>query len=463
MNKKLFNLSLITLGLLAISSCSNGSKMSKGKSVNSVTFDNYVDNGGVLEKKTVTINKNDSYADMMSKLGYTSFAVKPKKGSFDITPYEEKYSEKEDSTVKNDIYGELSVTNDMIDWNYGYTEIGTHTKKITTTASTKMYDLKISNNYFFNASKDFSRYEEYKSTKETVSAQKNINYKDKKTYYNDSLSGLYGGKIEIATNLKPFRIRSDIEFSDNDTFYFTEECTTDDYSSKIRRIYMTDDNKASFTIMNLQGSFGSITVPTMEQEDKSSQFFNYAYVSNGSMNFIPEVLLDYYDYSFELTDKYIIIINKLKTSFENLNYLMNNHYYNYPEILEENMNKYKGSYEYREVWVDYKNAELITTEDSYGTHMYFHIGYDYYKEDIIKCLNYSYLWGDKKYYPYDKELLESIGAYNKTWEMNYYSERHWETKTINLSQEEIDKTKNDFIEKCKKNNIVDKYNFKPFN
>ena len=83
---------------------------------------------------------------------------------------------------------------------------------------------------------------------------------------------------------------------------------------------MTDDNKASFSIMNLQGSLVSSKVPTMEREDNMSQFFNYAYVSNGSMNFIPEVLLDYYDYSFKLTDKYIIIINKLKTSLENISY-----------------------------------------------------------------------------------------------------------------------------------------------
>ena len=456
MNKKIINLSLIFVGLLTISSCGgkNKEKMDKGKSVDSITFDNYIENNLQYEKKTVTINKTDTYQEMIEKLGDTTFHFNANEHG--LLPFYETCSEAYTSTIKNDIVGDLTIKDNKIINSGFYKNLADYNESYDLNASTKMYDFSNYYDFFYTSDKKLNHSMEYILTDNTVSTIDDIDYKDKGIYYKSNLHRYNGGKLEVAINLDtlPINKKSDIKFEDDDAFYFNVECSAENAIEIFDTTYVTDDNKMNFNPNSIRNAIDNIYSPTVL--DQLFNYYNIAGVLSGNMQLVPEIL-NIFEYSFELTDKYIIIKNKLNTSLQNYNYIMDNNIYEYPERLEERLKMFEGSYEYTEVWIDYINAKLYTNEvDGYE---FYRIGYAYYKKDCINKYTHTCVWGETSTYP-DKELLESIGAYGKTYEKKYQSEIHFESMPLVISQEEKDKIKTNFIAACKENNVVDKYGFK---
>lgn len=457
MNKKLFNLSLITLGLLSISSCGKNSlKPSKGNSVNSITFDYYKINylTEEREKKTATINKNDSYTDMMNKIEGLNFNNISYKNESCINPFYETYSEKLHATIKNNVIRQIVTKYGDVINKGGEPTLVDETFNNNKTASTKFYSYSYEDGFFYTGSRNYDEKSEYKLPDETTKVGHETKYTNKGIYFNDKFyRGNEGGMVEIAANISPLPVSNlgDTEFSETDSFYFKTEFAAKDRDKEGRKSYKNEDLQISFSVNNIL-HYGDIhtTTPTTENDKESSDgFYKNPKIVKYTEN-IDDYLKDYYNLSFELTDKYLIIKNKLNTCTSAIEAAKEYKYYGNEDKIDELLSSYNGSYEYQEIWIDYKNT--IVTDNS------FRIGYVYYKHDIIEKYNYSYPWSEVDNYNYSKELLESIGAYDKTYNKNHTYEIHWETSLMNISDKEITKKKNDFIDKCKKNNIVDKYN-----
>ena len=124
------------------------------------------------------------------------------------------------------------------------------------------------------------------------------------------------------------------------------------------------------------------------------------------------------------------------------------------EILEA-LSQYEGSYMYKEVWVDYKNYQQLYDNSSNNLRM----GYAYSKLDSVEKVELSGTWSANERYSIDTETLQDLGLIGKKWTNKINSERHYETYIIDVDDETINNKKTEFVDKCKKNNFLEKYEF----
>ena len=110
---------------------------------------------------------------------------------------------------------------------------------------------------------------------------------------------------------------------------------------------------------------------------------------------------------------------------------------------------------YKEVWVDYKNYQQLYDNSSNNLRM----GYAYSKLDSVEKSERSGTWSVNERYSIDTETLQELGLIGKNWTSKANTEMHYETYIIDVDDETINKKKTEFVDKCKKNNFLEKYEF----
>ena len=209
----------------------------------------------------------------------------------------------------------------------------------------------------------------------------------------------------------------------------------------------------SFNLSNIMLNIYSQTAG--HYYDSTSHVCNPLSMSTGDLDSIPEALHQFYDFSFELTDKFIIIKNKVNTSEQMLNYFIETGDYQTVDEILEALRDYEGSYTYKEVWVDYKNYQQLYDNSSNNLRM----GYAYSKLDSVEKYESSGTWSANERYSIDTETLQNLGLIGKKWTNKRNTEYHYETYIIDVDDETINKNKTEFVNKCKENNFLEKYEF----
>ena len=463
MKKRLFTVSLFAIGALALASCGNASnsnsvkvnpayenETTKGNSVDSVTF-NKMDNQG--EVKQVTISKDDKYADVCDKLARTVFNVE--NNNVDFHPYVETFN-MEDVRESTNYY-----CNKMVQDSDGYC----HQEDELTYGDIKnSYNVSATSTVYkqCNDEKFYLGDSVYNYNTDYNLASGNVSLSDKKEelnvgqYIKYSGSTVTEGSVEYASNRKNdcFDKFSGFSFSDDSTtsdfksiYYKTDWADSESYLDRNR---LKAENKDIY--FNVDSLFKN-EVRTQVSECYTSNYYGNLYVIDimtGDLGFVPEKYQKYYELSFELTDKYIIIKNKINTSS-----------YALQEIIEMGMDdsqaeallkKFDGSYTYKEIWIDYKE-KVVDSECA-------SLGYAYGKIDYVSDDKASGIWNkDENYYLIDSKSLEDLGLIGKTWTQEKKTEYHYEAYIVDIDDNTINTKKTEFINNCKKDNFLDKYNF----
>ena len=68
-------------------------------------------------------------------------------------------------------------------------------------------------------------------------------------------------------------------------------------------------------------------------------------------------------------------------------------------------------------------------------------------------------WSANERYSIDTDTLQELGLIGKKWTNKRNSEMHYETYIIDVDDETINKKKTEFVDKCKENNFLEKYEF----
>ena len=463
MKRKLFAISLFALAALAISSCGKGSKdngtennVEKGKTVNSVTL-NVKDSYG--QSNEVTISKDDSYKDMIQKLGNNIFSIIGDGDNYH--PFYEKYDSEYDSEQTN-CYSRKVIKND--DGEYEelseYTSGNIKTKNTTKINSTVYQYSDSGDSIFYLGNSTYTDNDEYDLASGKVTFNDKEEYLNKGAYFNYTGDMRNGGSIKFATDRELYSIGLSIDYrvpenviNDYNSLYF--ETQWEDFASYRSSIasYTAKDYDMSFNLSNIMDHICPQTAGYYIEV--SSKVCNPLVMSTGDLDSIPEELHQFYDFSFELTDKFIIIKNKVNTYEPILNYYIETGDYQTVDQILEALSNYEGSYTYKEVWVDYKNYQQLYDNSSNNLRM----GYAYSKLDYVEKSESSGTWSANERYSIGTETLQELGLIGKKWTDKKNSESHYETYIIDVDDETINKKKTEFVNKCKKNNFLEKYEF----
>ena len=157
---------------------------------------------------------------------------------------------------------------------------------------------------------------------------------------------------------------------------------------------------------------------------------------------------EYYENSFEITDKYLIIKNKINTSEQAIRLAEEQGFTK--SQAESLFKEYEGSYSYNEVWLNYKQTKKAESV--------YNLGYDYFKSDSVEKRNREIVLSVNTT-PYDEATLNKLGVNGKINSQSSLNESHFESYKVDISESEINNIKNNFINKCKDDNILTKYKF----
>ncbi len=449
MKKRILGLTVLALSALSLASCggTNSTPIDKGSSVDSITFKNN-------KNEDVTIKKTDSYKEMISKLDSLQYiAVQDENGG---KPFKEKYSYKKSEELTNVVSCEVEKDSDG-DIVPKYDSYTTGTIKTTRSIdfTQESYDY-LYECLFTMTDIDYKLNEEYDLKSGKVSSNKNDSYNNQGLYLNFTGDYSNGGSIEVATTA-----------IDSANMLYSNSDSTIDLEKDHKSTYFKGDYNAS----GEEGNYDELMNEAYKASDKDITFrprsINYlkSYASSKNPsgydwvvadiiddNYISSNFKDYYDLSFELTDKYIVIKNKFNTDIRAASmYDESGETTNLTEFLKP----FEGSYSYMEVWLDYNNI-FIGEEIIGGIHRY-SMGYAYYKYDNVQKVKNEYVYTEDD--TSRKETLEELGLIGKTATNAYVDETHIEVSLLDISRDEINNKKNEFINKCKNNNFLTEYNF----
>jgi len=459
MKKKIIGFTVLALGAITLAACSNSDgsfteykfDYSKGNNVDSITFKD-------ANEKDITINKNDTYDEMARKFDYLSFSIRNSKNG--VLPFAEKANKISTREETNMVTSDLEKDdNGKIVANYDkytvYNRKSTDTRDIYENIY-KSY----SSDYSFNIGNvTGEKSDEYILDGKTLNSSSNFEYKNQGFYNKISGNFKNGGSVEFASNRMddtPYRIEDENFDFDKEykATYFNESFKAKgeegDYYDLMNSIYKAKDYDITFDLSRINHlTFSSnynnngeiIPYATMTQLDENSYDYNY--------------IKDYYELSFELTDKYLIIKNKFNASLRTFEY------FEYSGLsydkLAEYLKPYEGSYLYKEVWLDYKN--IFNDTDTNGNKKY-QLGYAYYKYDYVEKENKEGTYdSDTRYYGKTLNELNMSNLIGQKYTISATNETHIEAYLINVSDNEIESKKNAFVEECKKDNFLNKYTF----
>ena len=465
MKKGLFAISLFAMGAIALSSCDIRSvsidlkpeyenKVTKGNNVDSITL-NVMDSQGT--SKEVTISKNDKYVDMIQKLGRYTFNILNDNGK--MHPYFESIN-RENTYEYNNYHAKKMVKNP----DGGYQESDEFTSGDTkesflVSANSTVYQ-QDSNNIFYIGNKVTYDKFDYNLASGNLSYGNKQDFLNKGTYI--KLTGLFNndeGSIEYASNRE---LNNQYCFGG---FNSTTKSLMDDFDSIYYQASWADYNSYK-NVSRLKAESYDIYFNTdnlingrIQTQVSDCAPFNYygssvVDIFSGNFNYIPESLQRYYEYSFELTDKYIIVKNKINLSEVAMNFIAEGglNESDTSKILKQ----YEGSYTYKEVWIDYNNYKEQISNSANNAYLC----YAYSKTDCLEIRTNTGTWDlNERYYDIDSDTLQSLGLIGKTWTVKEKSEYHYESYVIDIDENVINNKKTEFINECKKNNFLDKYKF----
>ena len=419
--KKIVLLSIALVSVITFSSCKSNNnsiyelkpeyanKIKKGKKVDSVSFE-VIDND---EKKKITITADDSYDDAVQKMWSDQYhgAISPAQNKSDGSQYPIFTRDKIIYKSSNDGYTRES---NATMYNYDFL-----------VGNTIIYD---NNNNLKDKWLDRGVYSSWDNSNDSHSYECATNYIDDK-----HVIGCDGTEDELN------------EFLKNDKSMYINIKSADRYEVMNLRSARYCYDKFYYSPSKI-GVYG----PTGTGFDTWNNDFVYGLqtgypvpaclINRASNNaswepYLDEKINKYFNFeaSIELTSNFIIFKHKVNKYLINL--ISNDvwalgDYDNIP--YDEFEEKYfsndniMNSYVQEEIWFDYKNS-LIYDESTNST---------------VNNIRYSY-------YNYFSTLKD-----------DYQKDYYYEAYKLDLSESKINKKKNSFINKCKKNNVLDKYPFK---
>lgn len=459
MKKLCFSLGAILFSSVLLASCNAGSgigvnKPKKGMPVDKVEFLTG-DYGAPIE---ISIRKSDSFEDVYNTLGnYYDIGLltdieyinsrklawsqkRSVKKDYKHTNY---YREKQDIIVKNykniinynteeDSYFEGSFTPEVGSTNYKY-ENNYYNKKLSSMYTKITYDglaIKL----------DVKEEEGIVGTtidKKSSNGKTRVvdvgNYNISNYNYSDNTSER---KNTTKKSLKEY-------------FYVNEYDNSNDpnYGSTYEG-YGKDDKYYSYSVANYF------------EGDMADRLFFY----NNSVELSELYNTDYselYTCSFELTDKYIIL--KSKTTFFEAIYDETIYYFTTMDITDYDSkdilnkmkdlynNKYKGSYEERELWINYTHIYENYEE-------YHQLTCDYYRDTVKYNENYDGIYDDEYF---KLNLITDEDIKNKLKGLKYsVKSSSTESNEIAINTLSYNSKYNKMKNKCTKNNIYSKIDMK---
>ena len=429
----------------------------KGNSVDSINVE--VVDYNTNNYKTVTISKTDSYVEMMRKLGTTIFGSSRTEDGYN--PFCEKalivYSREQTNYP----------TNKVVKKNDGNIEELSEL----TSGDVKKYQAKASNATMYNYNNNesfcignevFYNKDEYHLASGDLELEGATDYLNQGTYYNYQGSISEGGSIKFASNregLSALEIKSNATDEDRNLYnnygslYFEKSFEANDPTNENRSVYKAENYNVNFDVKSLNQCRYLQTAGASGDEPGVC---NVAYMYSENSGSPSNEVKKYCELSFELTDKYLVIKNKINTS-EQLLLAIEEGVFSDENEKNDALERCRGSYTYKEVWVDYKN--ILKSNNS--NNPYVAMGYAYFKYDRVSNQESSITWkaGDESSYNLDDGKLSELGLIGKTSKRTIIDERHIETYLVDISNDVINSKKTSFINQCRSDNFLEKYNF----
>lgn len=455
MKKKLFNLPVLVFSLLALASCdlknenkNNDGRPVKGKEVDSITLN--------VNSDKLIISKNDSYSDVASKLTRT-IAISHNEDNYH-TFYEKmgtsstrEYTNYYFRDVKKEASGEVKTLDSYTTGN----KKGVYSVNATTT----MYELN-GVNFFYKGNEYYRNNDVYDFKSGKTVVENGADLTNIGEYYNLDGSIDKAGSIEYAGNYLYNRLPVPTNLWDDNTKEIIEKNNNlylnfswEEGSNALSKAYHSEEYNVDFyPIFAVSRNFYT---PTSSRNPYNyDSMFNMAVMSDGYMGNISEIFKKYYDYSFELTENYLILKNRLNTSQRMITMIEEENFSN--DEIEGILKSSEGSYTYTEVWLDYKN--LRTNNDK------IQMDYVYCTTEEVECSQtIAKFESDKLYYDISNDELIALGLMGKEYKIYNKDEYSFETYIIDIKEEEISKKKKEFIDSCKEKELLTALGINEFN
>lgn len=430
MKKLCLSLGAIVLSGLVLASCS-GVKINKPKSKGSA-----VDSISVTTSEgTYEFKKDDKFADVYSKLSsYQYFTIDNTSSGGN---YEYAYK------TKSSVSGKMTYTNYINEDNQYLYKKYVATAKQTYTEDSYFKGEEKDGNYKMELYYNSVSKEKYKNESSEETKTKNISE-------TTTCGGTYSNEREVhSVNFGIFESETKKETTKTKTTkdsgnkkeksykYVNEtENPTDENYGKTRYGYDKDGNYYSYQISSFFDDRDPLTLPI-------SYYVMY-----------DEAIDDLCDYSFELTDNYIILKGTSKLT-RSILYDMNDYidaenredFYKKAKNLVDT--DYKGSKLNIEIWIDYTRDSLTEGEKMLT------LSYAKYKE--VSKFNYKRTYDENKlqhYYYFDKAFIDEVKGKEYTAKGSMTT-----TGEIGNSSDNYSKKIEKFQKKNKKNNIFDNITF----
>lgn len=425
MKKALISISALALAGLVLASCSNGGLKApkKGKSVSEISL--------TFNSNEINIKDTDSFDDAMNKISlgfaggiYVSHTDKEVsfKGS-----YSQKFSTKAENFISNGRVVKKSSNNTSVSSTteeyYKKINDGTSTSQSVYSASTYGMKSKIINDKY-ELKIDYTRNGIYSG---------NLNISNNKY---DIKAGRYSHDTFNYDN--KYNVKSDNNVQKNNTYQYIEGNFDDNDPAiyDINHAYGPDGQEYSYSYNNFV-EFDDIYQCNLQIPE---MFEIYSESSN---------LRDYFETSFELTDKEIILKMKTSLTSEVGEFASTEAQINSTEFKDEVdkalQNSFKGSYNEVELWFSYDS-----NFETYG----FAYSYYNYHEYVKYNINYNYTDDRLAYMKLTSDLNDELKGktYKKTGTV--------EGRTIIVANNDsYDKKIDKFLNKAKKNNLFDSLKF----
>lgn len=448
MKKLSLSLGAVLLSGLVLASCGANTSIkapSKGKAVDSVTF-----NG---TSGSVEIKKDDNYNDVVEHILDEGFTLELTDDDATESSYIGTREDTKSITGKN----YLTTTSDIALSIPGGKQKVLSDKVIYENLSLNSSSKTSADNYFKDEGKDGN-------TNITVYAELNSDMKFNVKADKYKVDYEYKTANAIAGTYKEDNTNVSVDAGKYMLYSIKGSTTNRDNSGSgnmNRSMYQYLDKSVKIDSDELYATYSGYSGDTYVSY-KVSTFFNTDF-DNDFETEVPfytfamspeENMKDFYDASFELTDKYIILKIKIDYTNQMMAYALSEleDEDKMPEKLKELKNKeFKGSYQEYEIWIDYSNKD----DDSYSE-----LTYAYYnstvvdKEKIEKDITKEYL-EDRGY---NVDLFEDFIGKKESYTINNKT-----TQTIAVNGNKYDSKIKNFKAKCKKNNIFDKITMKADN
>lgn len=429
MKKLCLSLGAIVLSGLVLASCS-GVKINKPKSKGSA-----VDSVSVTTSEgTYEFKKDDKFADVYSKLSsYQYFTID---NTLSGDNYEYAYKTKSSVSGKMTYTNYINEDNQYLYKKYVATAKQTYIEDNYFKGEEKDGNYKLET-YYNSVSKEKYKYESAEETK-TSSEEETKTYGG--TYSNErevhSVNfGIF--KSEVKKNSTKTKTTKDSKNEKEKSYKYVNETEnpTDENYGKTRYGYDKDGNYYSYQISSFFYDHSPLMLP-----------ISYYIMYN-------EAIEDICDYSFELTDNYIILKGTSKLTRSILNDMSG---YVDAESQEDFYKKakdlvntdYKGSKLNIEIWIDY------TRDSSTEGEKMLTLSYAKYKE--VSKFNYKRTYTEKQFQNsyFDKAFIDEVKGKEYTAKGSMTT-----TGEIGDSSDNYSKKIEKFQKKNKKNNIYDNITF----